>query len=326
MIFPDAQPLHMLHSMSYASATAVARLLTREGVQVSRELFTSIGAFIEKARLNLCLENSALSACIMFVQPLMQVWKQNWKFALTVALSLGTKFVTEGFFLSDITERLTDEFSVTQLRYGESKALEMYDWGWMRERLRSFRNALVTVALEQASSKHVYVPSSCHEESVLHVLLVDDDKLICKVHKEYVLSVQPNARIKVCTGAEKATRYWDKCVQRNDLVHLVLLDFNLTDTTCNLSSLRTQTWMEAIMTNTNGLNVSDALGRIDSDTYEPPKSLVFKPLIVLITAHAAELLTVVPAHDDAPIKSCDIVIPKPLSREMTCVLVESCTV
>lgn len=95
-----------MHNLSRASGCAICRLLQSEMNGSSEcdyeELEKEIAAFAEMARKNLCLDNSSLTAAVMFAQPLVKKWVPRWKFAFTIGVALGTKFTTEGFWTVDI--------------------------------------------------------------------------------------------------------------------------------------------------------------------------------------------------------------------------------
>ena len=46
----------------------------------------------------------------------------DWQFAYTIGLSLGCKYTTEGFYLVDIIDHLTDEYPLELLKEGEHAA------------------------------------------------------------------------------------------------------------------------------------------------------------------------------------------------------------
>ena len=121
-----------MHALSLASAVAIARLVGGSAIE---ELIDEAAEYVECARFNLALDNISIVAAMMFAQPLLNLWKPHWKFAYTVGLSMGVKFTTEGFFLADITEHLTDEFPIALLEEGEGTALEIFDWTALSSRL-----------------------------------------------------------------------------------------------------------------------------------------------------------------------------------------------
>jgi len=140
----------MMLNHTMATGVAISRLLDDVDVAGQNEYVAQeIAEYAELARVRLHLDNAAVTAAMMFAQPLVEMWKPQWKFAYTIGLSLGAKFTTEGFFIVDIIDHLTDEFSMEALKEGERIAVASYDWVAMNQRLRVFRNALVSVALEQ---------------------------------------------------------------------------------------------------------------------------------------------------------------------------------
>ena len=141
---------------------------------------------------------------MMFAQPLIKMWRPHWKFAFTVGLSIGAKFTTEGFFVADIIQHVTNEFTLDCLKEGEGIAIEMFDWANINQRCRNFRNALVNVALEEPLPAFEMppppMPNVIGQPDVanLHVLIVDDSEIICSVHEALVLQIRPDARTHMC--------------------------------------------------------------------------------------------------------------------------------
>jgi hypothetical protein len=185
-----------MHNYAKATGVAIARLLEDDRPEVVQE----ISEYAEEARIRLALDNSAVTAAMMFAQPLVKMWRPEWKFAYTIGLSLGAKFTTEGFYLGDIVDHLTDEFTLETLREGERIACEAYDWLEMNERVRAFRNALLNVTLEEPLATFGTGPSSLLPagDEELHVLIVDDSKAVCALHRAMVLGLRPTARVHTC--------------------------------------------------------------------------------------------------------------------------------
>ena len=187
-----------MHHFSKATAVAIARRLGEVlGAPVPDALVEEMADYAERCRVNLALDNAEVTAAMMFAHPLIETWAPHWKFAYTVAVSLGAKFTTtEGFYLSDVVEHVTDEFSLERLREGEELALKGYQWGDMNGRRRQFRNALVNVALQEPvappAAAAVQVPAG---EPELHVLVVDDSPVETELHRELVLALRPTARV-----------------------------------------------------------------------------------------------------------------------------------
>ena len=99
-------------------------------------------------------------------------------------------------------EHVTKDFSLEALKEGERVALREYKFGNMIQRRRTFRNALIQVALEHP------LPGIMAEEpkllpgepaiQPLHVLIVDDSPHVCEFHRSLILNLRPSARIKMC--------------------------------------------------------------------------------------------------------------------------------
>ena len=179
-----------------ATGVAIARLLEDNRPEFIQE----VAEYAEEARVRLALDNSAVTTAMMFAQPLLEMWKPEWKFAYTVGLSLGAKFTTEGFYLADIVNHLTDEFTLETLLEGERIACEAYDWLAMNERVRVFRNALLNVALEEPLTASGADPNSLLPpgDEELHVLIVDDSRTVCALHRAMVLGLRPTAHVHTC--------------------------------------------------------------------------------------------------------------------------------
>lgn len=189
----------MAYCYSIATGVAIARLLSDASPSVVHEA----AEFAELARVRLALDNAAMSAAVMFAQPLIKMWQPHWKFAYTIGLSLGVKYTTDGFYVVDIIDHVTKEFSLEFLKEGERLALGMIDWNNMNQCCTTFRNALVSVALELpalpvettiASEAEAWGDPSNQE---LHVLIVDDSETVCKIHKACVLAIRPRATVSV---------------------------------------------------------------------------------------------------------------------------------
>ena len=185
-----------MHNYSKATGVAIARLLEDNRQEIVQE----ISEYAEEARVRLALDNSAVTAAMMFAQPLVTTWGAEWKFAYTIGLSLGTKLTTEGFHLVDIVNHLTDDFTMERLCEGERIACRDYDWLEMNERMRVFRNALLNVALEAPLTTFGTDPNSLLPagDEELHVLIVDDSKTVCALHRAMVLGLRPTARVHTC--------------------------------------------------------------------------------------------------------------------------------
>ena len=63
-----------MHTYSMASGLAIARLVE----DAPADLVQEAAAYVERARVNLALDNSALVAALMFAQPLIKMWVPHW--------------------------------------------------------------------------------------------------------------------------------------------------------------------------------------------------------------------------------------------------------
>ena len=189
-----------MHTFSMASAIAIARLMD----DPPPDLIMEAAQYVELARVHLALDVACLTAAMVFAQPLIKKWQTCWKFAYTIGLALGAKFVTEGFYLMDIHDQLTDEFRLEDLQKGEEIALEGFDFGRMNTRFRNFRNALADVAMEQPLAANdrpdpiATVVGAASEDEFAHVLIVDPSTGTCDAHRNLVLQLRPDARVHTC--------------------------------------------------------------------------------------------------------------------------------
>ena len=125
-----------------------------------------------------------MAAAMMFAQPLFIQWAPNWKYAYTVGVSLGSKLVLEGFYLTDLTDHVDSGFTFKQLADGERDALLRFNWSQLTSRLAAFRAALVTVALQERIPPQMprQLGSSPHGGELLHVLVADASPFICEAY------------------------------------------------------------------------------------------------------------------------------------------------
>ena len=106
-------------------------------------------------------------------------------------------------------EHWTDEFSLKALKTGEMRALKDYDWGNMEKRARSFRAALLHVALESPlpgpyAAQPIVLAGE--EPPAIHVLVVDDSTAVLEQHRSLVKYFSPGAKIHTCSRCEAARR------------------------------------------------------------------------------------------------------------------------
>jgi len=263
---------------------------------------------------------------MMFAQPLLEMWKPEWKFAYTVGLSLGAKFTTEGFYLADIVNHLTDEFTLETLLEGERIACEAYDWLAMNERVRVFRNALLNVALEEPLTASGADPNSLLPpgDEELHVLIVDDSRTVCALHRAMVLGLRPTAHVHTCESVGAAREYLRDCNLKQDYVRLILVDFNLAipegDQSC-CGSVEPPAILDVLNT-PNGFDIAEAWDE-GHPVGTPPIDFRFKPLVCMISSHADRVINSVPIQLDGSVRECDVLMPKPLNSNLVRALIEA---
>ena len=310
-----------MHSTSIATAIAIARLVDN----APPGLVGEAAAYVERARMRLALDNAALSAAMMFAQPLIKLWRPHWKFAYTVGLALGIKFTTEGFFLVDIVQHLTDEFSLRVLKEGEFAALKVIDWFDANRRCRSFHNALVSVALEHPLPGEHEQPApqptvaGQPNDNASHVLVVDDSALICQMHTALVQEIRPDARVHSCQTMEEAVSYVAQMDDAGTRVSLVLLDLNLTLPDEGVPPPT----LDQVLASSNGFAVSEVLDEVPE---EVPKDFRHKPFVAMVSYLAEDVMARAMNQElmnhDGSIRGCDALLSKPLNLGAVRVLIE----
>jgi len=314
--------------LNHAAATGVAieRILSRNESVETPVTAAEISEYVELARVRLQLDNAAVTAAMMFAQPLLEIWDPHWKFAYTVALSLGAKYTTEGFFVIDIINHLTNEFSLEALKEGERVALYNYDWNTMHRRVRVFRNALVNVSLEtpMAPAANHTPPPTQPDDFGLHVLILDDSPMVCELHEHMVRTIRPDARIRTCQTVEAAHAYLQQCEERQDYVTLTLLDFHLAAP--GEEPQQPALTFQQIVEQVNGFHVADAIDQADAPGRPAPLDFRYKPLVAIISSHADQIAVHQPVDADGIMTGCDVLLPKPVNVDLMRVLVEGCGV
>jgi hypothetical protein len=205
----EAMPLH---SLSWATGHAISRLVGDPTVALIA------AQYAEQARVRLVLDNACVVAAMMFAQPLLQASPPSaseWKFAYTVAVALGTKFVSEGFFLCDILDHWTRDFSLDMLQRGEQFGIEIFSWAETAPRMLSFRAALANVALQQSPPplplpNHAQQLNLAEEDATRpHVLLIENSPDAGTLLSGLILQLNPGARIRGCRrSATASSRRW----------------------------------------------------------------------------------------------------------------------
>ncbi|KAL3910067.1 MAG: hypothetical protein SGPRY_009196 [Prymnesium sp.] len=167
-----------MHTTCLGSAVAISRLASR------RQLMPEAARFIELVRCKLVVSGTNLILAMVFAQPLILTWRDSWKLAYLIGLSLGMKLTTEGFYLKDMITYVTNEFTFAMLEEAERKALRIVSLRRLEERHQMFRNALMSATFDYLSS---YVGSLAQsapyenkvlgneEERVMTIVIVHDE-------------------------------------------------------------------------------------------------------------------------------------------------------
>jgi len=288
-----------------------------------------IADYAEAARERLEMDNAAVTASIMIAQPLLERWAPEWKLAYTIAVAIGTKITTEGFFLSDIIQHLTNEYSLQTLIRCERIALEAYDLLDLRTRQWRFRNALISVALEQPRPGPMRIlQHDTKEES--HILIVDESTLELRRHRSLVLDLQPKAKVHCCRSVLAAIEYMKECRDRLEQVTLVMIDVSVRQSLLPMVEA-TPTTQAALEAHAEPAE-SDAPGAVDGRSFtlqlnelmlHPTIGFGFRPLVAFVTEHAQWLMEQEQMHHDDSIGGADALLCKPVHRDMVRVLVEA---
>jgi len=314
-----------MHTHSLASGLAIARLLDDE--DDNEGLAQEAAEYVEHARVKLALDNAAITTGMMFAQPLIKMWAPHWKFAYTVGLVVGVKYTTEGFYLADIIDHVTQEFTLECLKAGESLAVELFDWNGMHQRCRDFRNALVSVALEAPPSARrppARMPLQFGAPELEHVLIVDDSPIVCEMHRTLVLQIRPDARVHTVQSVGEASEYMRQQHAAEAPVHLILLDLNLA------GSDEQNFTLDEVFSVPNGFDVASDIDESHSPEHHTPTGFAYKPFIAMVS-YLANNVTERAIHDgtmnkDGSVRGCDVLLPKPLSIDSMRVLIEGCAV
>jgi len=309
-----------MHAFSEATGVAITEHLAVQGCPVPD--VDEVSEYAERCRVRLALGNAEVVMAMVFAQPLVQMWAPRWKFAYTVSVSLGTKYMTEGFHLSDIVAHVTDEFSLEALQQGEQQALEVYTFDDMNARYRQFRNALVNVGVRKTVAP---APATGHlqaDEPELHVLIIDNSYEQAAWHRALVLTCTPIAHVATRASVDEAIYYLQDCRTRSDYVHLVLVGLMLHEP----EELHGELELQSVLQLPNGLNVGDELDAMESIALSPPVNFFFKPLVALVTTFAEQVLAQLHVRADGSVRGCDVVISKPLTTQTIRALVQGCCV
>jgi len=297
-----------MHNLSWATGVAVQRLMQDAGYQADER---EIAEYVQFARERLALDNASIVCAMMITQPLIRLFSPEWKFAYTVAVSLGTKLVTEGFFVADIIEHLTNEFSLTALKSGERMAMSHYDWLDFPSRQQTFRNALISVALESPRAGPMRITQG--GEEAMHVLIVDSSNDVGKRHESLVLQCEPGAHVYRCCSAWAAIDHITRCREQLVQVNLILLDV--------FFSIAAQPG--SARGDADGLSFTASL---DNLMCTSTTGVGWRPLVAFVTQHHEWLTERTPMLDDGSIGGADVLLHKPLNPNSLRVLMEASSI
>ncbi|KAL1514812.1 hypothetical protein AB1Y20_003897 [Prymnesium parvum] len=290
--------LAMTHSLSIASGVAISRLLERP----ISELAIRVAILVERARVGLVMGPSEMTAAMMFAQPLIKAWPEQWMFAYLIGVDLGMKYLHDGFFICDIINFVNDFFSLMQLKEGERQALSMVDWSNIQQRFLLFRKELASLAMEFPLGVGVpvsgrlplnLVPAEDH--SNLHVLVVSGAETICESCKA-VRAANPDAIISSSNSLPDAVQLTHQYYHAGTRVNLICIDSGLL-----LQSVHT----------TEELGSAETFARSQRfcQQLEPNaklKCFAYKPFIAAISATVEEV-AFHPSTEGGSV--CDCIIP-----------------
>jgi len=256
-------------------------------------------------------------------------WNYPWRLTLAVALSLGCKMVTEGFYTSDVSEQggFGTDWDTEMLTAGELAALDiLIPGGALGGTVQHFRDGLIRVALD--APPPFQMPHDDGES--FNVLIVDRSHSTTATHRDLVLLTRPSATVVAVDTVEKAIAHLHTSEAAGVQVQLVLTDFGLDSDGPN-GDCNPQ--LERMLVRPNGFDIVTELAVID-EAQIPRIDFCFKPYVAMVTDMSQQLMAVAeevghdagwPAHPLTPIgyiNGCNTLIPKPLTLETVRVLVE----
>ncbi|KAL1504987.1 hypothetical protein AB1Y20_008752 [Prymnesium parvum] len=302
-----------MHTLSGASGVAIARLLPH----LTSTHVGEAAALVERARQELVLGPSELIAALMFAQPLVKAWPEHWRFAYLIGLDLGMKYLHDGFFIADIREFVVEDFTLAQLKMGESKAFGMVEWSGVHGRFFAFRNALASVAVERPArlpeSQYGQLGRSClldddDEDSGVHVLVVtraEAETDLC----EAALTANPEALVSTCSSLQVAVELMKQCYHDGTRVNLLCVDAEL------LGPAKCTTFESAVL---------EIIAKSQSfcQQIEPRDVLsnfACKPLVVAISTAVLDMAFPLNAEAESV---CDCVMPAHLASTLLRILMD----
>ncbi|KAL1515802.1 hypothetical protein AB1Y20_002418 [Prymnesium parvum] len=301
----------MAHSLSIASGVAIARLLDRP----ISELATKAVMLVESARVGLVMGPSELTAAMLFAQPLMKAWPEQWMFAYLIGVDIGMKYLHDGFFICDIISFVTDAFSLKQLKEGERQALGMVDWSAIQQRLLRFHKALASLAMEfplvaPTSGRHPLNLVLAEDHPNLHVLVVSSAKTVCDL-REAVQAANPDATISTSSSLLDAVQLMHQFYRDGTRVNLICID----------SALLVLNMLTAIEP---GSEEIFAKSQLFCHQLEPKTQLncfTYKPFIAAISSTVKEVTF---GLSTAGGSTCDCIVPACKTSMLLPILMDIC--
>jgi len=319
-----------MHSLSYATGESFGMLLEQRG-RAYPGLAREVARHADRARTQLALTNDMVSATMMIAQLLLvhDEWENPWRFTFAVALSLGCKMVTEGFYTSDVSEQgsFGTDWDARTLTAGELAALRiLIPGGSLGGNVQHFRDALMRVALNAPPPFKMTIDDG----EPFNVLIVERSHPTTAMHRDFVLLTRPSATVVAVNTVEEAIAHLRTSERAGVQVQLVLTDFDL-DPDGPDGERNPQ--LERMLVRPNGFDVVNELAVID-EAQIPRISFCFKPYVAMVTDMSQQLMAIAEqvGHDAGwpdqlltpagHVIGCNSLIPKPLTLEMVRVLVE----
>lgn len=344
-----------MHVLS--KATALAIHLCLPDAHKAAAPYTDIAPYVERCRTGLELINEEMISAMMFVQPIVREWAPNWKFSYLVAVSLGVKFITGGFYISDIVTYVTDQFDLDTLRFGEAIAFDSYHWGDMKTRFVRFRNALINVALQHANLPDPFIDVRVdNEQSDLHVLIVDSSLDEAARQRTLIKLLSPRCLVQCChrhvlsqtlpapsalvsishmrlsalppncvmRSQTHAIKYLKSCLEKGDAINLVIADFERTLKQDDLNVCPSNETFVDVIARANGFNLSEQIDKVCADTDALSIHFGYKPLVAVVAHFYHDIASHMSFDVDGSCRGCDVVQQKPLNEACMRVLLQAC--
>lgn len=279
-----------ISTLSYASATAISRL-----VNIDLQAFNNVATIFEASTVKLRMDSSMITQSLMVLQTYLKEFPNaDIEITTLAGISLGIKYITDGFYISDIFEHVTNFFTVKELETAEHNIFSVVQ-SISLQSLPRFRNGLLNVACE-----------SPHDNDDVKftgtVLVLDDDVCIANKHKQMLEEFSANVYISHTVDAAK-------CLLRNNRIKIALLDLEL---------FRSSNRIEDLVREDGSIsftNMIDSMYKTFSE-YE----LTCKPLIIIVSNYGTELIKHAKESNefnaDGSFKKTDMIIQKPLTKDI----------